>query len=1036
MSRTRSVSASRMLASLLTTVMIAAAAVVGVTTPAQAAEAEASDASLSWGLRDTWRNYITGFIANGTITTDGAAKDNSNIITWSGGSGALDDETYEGSVSFTGSVNYRGHSGELDITLSNPTIEIEGDTATLYFDAKSKAYGTAFPEVDETHYPIATFTIGDPTVSGDVVTWTTGQGTFTSEALAMFGGQYNSNPYTDSITFSTTLTAAAVPATDTTTTLGVSPEGSAAEGESVELTAAVSPAADGTVEFFDGSTSLGSADVSSGTASITTSALTAGSHSLTATFAPSDSSAYKGSTSAAVDYTVTTASAEPSGGSLSLSPSTDLDPDGATITVTGSGYPGSTVYLQVGSILTDSWAPSTGGVNNTDRAGVSSLTQVIGSASYATVGFDEDGSFTTTVTVTKEQLDAVALEGGVFAVYTVGAGGAVNAANEAYAEFSFAEEAAAGTTTTLSISPESTAVAGSDVSLTATVSPAAAGTVEFFDGSTSLGTADVSSDTASITTTALAVGDHSLTAVFTPADETAYSSSTSDAVSYTITGDEGTVSGATFEWGFKESFRSYITGSVANGNIATDGVSVKSDGTYVWSNGIGSYDLESGAGTVSYTGSVHFTGHDGQLDITLSNPRIEVTSSTTATLYMDVVSKGYNGGADVDETGVAFATLTLPEGVVSDDEESISWSNAAATLTADGAAAFGGFYSAGTELDPASFTFPLAADAAPTPVVSVSTTSVVQGGTVTISGTGFTEGATVRVDVASDPLTLTTATVDASGTFGYTWTVPSDFEVGAHTLYVYQDGSLVSTSGITVTAADGSGSGGSGSTGTSGGDEDQCVAQSVSGATFSWGVKESFRSYITGSIANGSISPSSGSLELSNGSGAYSTGTNSGSVSWSGSIHYTGHSGVLDMAFSNPRIQVNSATSATLYLDVESAAYGSHDAVNATGVAFATISLPTATTSSTEISWSNASVYLTSAGAEAFMGFYEAGLQLDSISFSFPLGAEVACDSTTDGSLAATGGEGSVDALWLGLGLLTLGTVVYVLHRRRRMVNA
>lgn len=91
------------------------------------------------------------------------------------------------------------------------------------------------------------------------------------------------------------------------------------------------------------------------------------------------------------------------------------------------------------------------------------------------------------------------------------------------------------TTTALTAAPTS-AVAGADVALTATVTGAgAAGVVEFFDGTTSLGTTTVSGGQAAKTVNTLAVGQHSLTAKFEPTDPNAFTSSTSDAVPVTIT---------------------------------------------------------------------------------------------------------------------------------------------------------------------------------------------------------------------------------------------------------------------------------------------------------------------------------------------------------------------------------------------------------------------------------------------------------------------------------------------------------------------
>ena len=72
----------------------------------------------------------------------------------------------------------------------------------------------------------------------------------------------------------------------------------------------------------------------------------------------------------------------------------------------------------------------------------------------------------------------------------------------------------APTTTTLSAAPTSPA-AGQAVALTAVVAPTAAtGTVTFQDGGTTIGSATLSGGSAGLTTSTLAVGTHSLTAVY------------------------------------------------------------------------------------------------------------------------------------------------------------------------------------------------------------------------------------------------------------------------------------------------------------------------------------------------------------------------------------------------------------------------------------------------------------------------------------------------------------------------------------------
>jgi hypothetical protein len=98
----------------------------------------------TWGIRQSYRNYITGPIANGSITvSDGA--------TWLDGSGTgkgpfqwpLESSTFnasteQGTVQFTGRVATVGHQTTggytLDTTFSRPRLVINGDVGTLSFD--------------------------------------------------------------------------------------------------------------------------------------------------------------------------------------------------------------------------------------------------------------------------------------------------------------------------------------------------------------------------------------------------------------------------------------------------------------------------------------------------------------------------------------------------------------------------------------------------------------------------------------------------------------------------------------------------------------------------------------------------------------------------------------------------------------------------------------------------------------------------------------------------------------------------------------
>lgn len=90
------------------------------------------------------------------------------------------------------------------------------------------------------------------------------------------------------------------------------------------------------------------------------------------------------------------------------------------------------------------------------------------------------------------------------------------------------------TSTQLGVTPPTPTAAGTEETLTATVTPAASGTVQFRDGTAPLGEPVTATAGAASLTTTLPPGTHTLTATFTPADPTAFTGSTSAAVSYLV----------------------------------------------------------------------------------------------------------------------------------------------------------------------------------------------------------------------------------------------------------------------------------------------------------------------------------------------------------------------------------------------------------------------------------------------------------------------------------------------------------------------
>ena len=198
-----------------------------------------------------------------------------------------------------------------------------------------------------------------------------------------------------------------------------------------------------------------------------------------------------------------------------------------------------------------------------------------------------------------------------------------------------------------------------------------------------------------------------------------------------------TIDGATLNWGFKESFRTYIEGIAKGGWTLTDVEYSYPD--FVWSGGAGSYDDESATGLVTYGGSIAFSGHDGALNTTVSAVRLELAGDT-GYIVVDVAGTT-QAGESVDAKGVRFAEFAL-DGVAPVDGV-LTIDDAPATLTDAGAAAFG-TYAAGEELDPVSATIPVGAECgAAAPVDDEEEGSAAANGVTALADTSDGEGAPV-----------------------------------------------------------------------------------------------------------------------------------------------------------------------------------------------------------------------------------------------------------------------------------------------------
>jgi len=358
-------------------------------------------------------------------------------------------------------------------------------------------------------------------------------------------------------------------------------------GQTVTFTATVSPSLGptGSVQFFDGATSLGTVALSGGTASLTTSALVGGTHSITASYGGNAN--FTGSTSSAVSQTVNPASTATALIS-SLDPSLFGQPVTFTATINPSSGPTGSVQffdgvnslgtvalsggtaslttsaLAVGShFITATYNGDTNFTGSTSAA----LTQIVSATAVGTTtaltsslnpsAFGQQITFSATVSPSSGAtgsvtfmdgavpLDTAALNTSGVATFSIStlavgthsitaqySGDGTHTGSTSPTLFQTVNKA----TTTISLtSNDNPSKVGQPVTFTATVSPSTAtGTVQFFDSSTSLGTVVMSSGQASLTTSSLTAGKHSITAVYS--GNASLASSTSAVLSQNVTG--------------------------------------------------------------------------------------------------------------------------------------------------------------------------------------------------------------------------------------------------------------------------------------------------------------------------------------------------------------------------------------------------------------------------------------------------------------------------------------------------------------------
>ena len=527
-----------------------------------------------------------------------------------------------------------------------PTLRESAGTSTY---GQSVTYTATLPAAGLGAVPTGTVTFYDGTTAiGTAAVASTGIASLAVNSLGV-GSHSISATYGGNSNYLSNSSAAVVQTVgqSTSTTVASSSSDPSVYGQGVTYSATVLPAfagapsPTGTVTFMDGNQVIGTGTLAGGVATFTPSGILAiGSHSIGAAYG--GDADFHSSTSARVTQVV---NKDATGAAVSVAPGPSVFGQSVTLTATiaaaapGSGTPGGTVTFKNGT------------------ANLATVTLVNGSASYTT----------SALSVGSHSLTAVYSGNGFFTTST----------SPVLSQVVSADATAASLASSVPSSRY-----GQSVSLTATVAAAApgsgtpTGSVTFYDGATSLGSAGLSSGKAVLKIASLAVGNHSITAVYNGSSNflTSTSGPINQAVSQASTTTAIASAVAASVYGQAVTFTATVA-AVAPGGGTPGGTVTFYDGA----NPIGTGNLSGGKASLKvsklsvgthaigavYAGSLDDLGSSSASIGQAVNPdatTIALTTSAAAPVYSQAVTFTARVAAAAPGSGPPTGTITFMAG--------------------------------------------------------------------------------------------------------------------------------------------------------------------------------------------------------------------------------------------------------------------------------------------------------------------------------------------------------------------------------------
>ncbi|WP_367430904.1 HtaA domain-containing protein [Streptomyces celluloflavus] len=158
------------------------------------------DAALDWGVRRTFREYVTGAIARGRWQLTDGAQDGGALFRFPRGKGSYDAAGHTLDAAFTGTLRFTGT--HLDLALNAVTVTVRDGRGTLTADVTTGGADGADGKRVARKTPLATFEAGQLKPADGLIAVKEAPAKLTEEGAKAFGGIYPAGTAMDPVSLS------------------------------------------------------------------------------------------------------------------------------------------------------------------------------------------------------------------------------------------------------------------------------------------------------------------------------------------------------------------------------------------------------------------------------------------------------------------------------------------------------------------------------------------------------------------------------------------------------------------------------------------------------------------------------------------------------------------------------------------------------------------------------------------------------------------------------------------------------------------